>query len=115
MKKIISIVSLLFFTVLLSGCLGQSDLIGKWESEPIMGMQGTMEFKSGAMISSSSGGIASSGTVETKVEDYVSEKTRLGVVVKDGDNKITMWFNVKDKDTIVQDLGLAKVTFHRVK
>ena len=84
---------------LLAGC-GGSDLIGKWQSEKIMGLnvQSTIEFKSKSIVSM---GVNGGSDSETKIDSYVSDKDRRGVVIKSGENKMTTWFTMKDKDTLV--------------
>lgn len=109
-KNIILVVAALFSILSLTGCFESSDLIGKWQTE-VMGIESTIEFKSGSMVSSDGGG----QSVETKVDGYVTEKNRLGVVLKQGDDKKTTWFDVKDHDTISQGTGFVKLVFHRVK
>lgn len=96
----------------LTGCFEKSDLIGKWQAEPTMGVDthSSLEFKSGSIIIS---GMA--GDSETKIDGYVSDKNRLGVVIKRGDQKVTDWFDVKDHDTISQNAGILSIVYHRVK
>lgn len=110
-KSLILVIAALLSTLALTGCFESSDLIGKWQSEKVMGIQSSVEFKSGSIVSSS---IA--GDTETKIDGYVSEKNRLGVVIKQGDQKATVWYDVKDHDTISQNVGgMIEVVFHRVK
>jgi hypothetical protein len=98
---------------LLAGC-GGSDLIGKWQSEKMMGLntQSTIEFKPGSIVSLATNGGSDS---ETKIDSYVSDKNRRGVVIKSGENKLTTWFTLKDKDTLIEDVGGIDIVFHRVK
>lgn len=110
MRKLLEIA--VFIPLLgLTGCFESSDLIGKWQSEKIMGIQSVMQFKPDSMVVSS---IA--GDSETKIAGYVSEKGRLGVVVNQGEQKVTMWFDEIDHDTIRQTVGgIIHLDFHRVK
>lgn len=118
MKRLVNIFALLFSIMALTGCFESSDLIGKWQADPINvmgvnvggGPQNVMEFKSGSIVSNANG-VES----ETKVDSYVSDKDRRGVVIKNGDNKQTIWFTLKDKDTIVQSAGVLEITYQRVK
>lgn len=109
-NNLILVVAALLSILSLTGCFGSSDLIGKWQSEPIMGIQSKIEFKSGSVIATSA-----QGDSETKVDGYVSEKNRLGVVVKQGDQKVTVWYDVKDHDTISQNAGIMNIVYHRIK
>lgn len=109
-KSLILVIAVLLSTLALTGCYESSDLIGKWQSET-MGIKSSLEFKSSSIVSS---GV--SGDSEIKIDGYVSEKDRLGVVIKQGEQKVTVWYDVKDYDTISQNVGgMMKVVFHRVK
>lgn len=100
--------------LLLAACGPKNQLIGKWVSEPMMGVTSTMEFKSGSVVGGSSvGGMSNSN--EVKVADYKIEKDKIGVVVQQGDSTATMTYNIIDADTIEQDMGFVKARFHRVK
>jgi hypothetical protein len=100
--------------LVLNGCGPKNPLIGAWESEPIMGISSTMEFKSGSVTNGNSiGGISRSQ--ETKVSEYKIEKDKIGVVIAQNDSTTTEWFNIIDENTIEQDLGFLKSRFHRKK
>ena len=112
-KKIVMLIALPAL-LLLSGCGPKNPLIGTWESEPVMGISNTMEFKSASITSGNSiGGLSRSQ--ETKVSEYKIEKDKIGVVVAQNDSTTTEWFNIIDENTIEQDLGFLKSRFHRKK
>lgn len=111
MKKLIGFVVIALSALILSGCFGGSELIGKWEGEKVMGIpMGSFEFKSSSIASRGPGGDS-----EMEVDSYVSDKGRLGFVVKQNGTKVTTWFDVIDKDTISTQMGIIKVVYHRVK
>lgn len=101
----------------LVACGESNQLIGKWEAEmpdimkPLANMMpkgsNALEFTSSSM---------KRGDVEIKVDSYQVEKERIGVVVSEGNKKVTQWFNIIDDDTIEEDVGLGlKMTYHRIK
>lgn len=101
--------------LLLVACGPKNPLIGKWESEPMMGITSSMEFKSGSMSGGASmGGISNQGS-EISISEYKVEKERVGVVVKQDGQTATVWYTIVDADTVVQDMGLVKMRFHRKK
>lgn len=109
-KKIFHI-ALLPVILLLAACGPSNTLMGKWQSEPIMGNSNSMEFKSGSIIVNNE-----AGSVETKIKGYTVEKDRVGVIIPQGDNTVTGWFKIVDADTISQDIpGLMTLRFHRQK
>jgi len=109
MKKLLAIV-LLFSTFGLAGCFESGGLVGKWESDKIMGMQNAYEFKADSMVVRVMG-----SEQEFLIDGYVSEKGRLGVVMR-GDSKITVWFDSIDNDTIRPSaFGNNQLNYHRVK
>jgi hypothetical protein len=113
-KKILYFVALPLI-LLLSACGPSNTLIGKWESEPIMGgMTSTLEF-TGSSVASASKVMGMEQTQEVKVKEYKVEKEQVGVVVAQGANSMTMWYQILDSDTIAQDLGIMKLRYHRKK
>lgn len=113
MKRLFYVVALPV-VLLLAACGPSNPLIGQWESEPMMGMVSSIEFKSGSMISSGSiGGMANSA--EMKVKDYKIEKDKVGVVIEQDNASVTMTYNLVDTDTIEQDMGIVKIRLHRKK
>ena len=100
---------------LLSACGPNNQLLGKWDSEPdILGGTSIVEFSRSAMSSSSKNGFIN-GDAEIKVKEYKVEKNKVGVVIAQGENSATLWFDIIDPNTIQQDLGMMKVRFHRKK
>lgn len=115
MKKILYAV-VFPIMLFLAACGPSNQLIGSWQSEPVMGISSKMEFKGGAMISSSMmGGMEQKQ--EVKVDEYKVEKDRVGVTISDPQSKqtATVWFQLVDADTIVQNNGLMEIRYHRVK
>lgn len=108
-RKIALFIAAPVFTFLI-GCGPKNPLIGVWETDPIMGISSSIEFKSNSMI-------AGNGMVsqEGKVSEYKIEKEKVGVVVEQNGNKATVWFHITDDDNIEQDLGFSKLRFHRKK
>ena len=114
MKTLLKTIAFTAAALLLTACGPNNPLIGQWESEPMMGMSNSVEFKSGAMINSGAMGGMSSST-EIKVKDYQIEKDKVAVVLEQDGSTATMTYVIVDADTILQDLGMAKIRFHRKK
>lgn len=113
MKKF-SLALVIPLVVMLTACGPNNPLIGQWESEPMMGVVSSVEFRSGAMVTSGSmGGMSSSSEIDVK--EYKVEKDTVGVVLEQGGSSTTMTFTIVDNDTIVQDMGFVKARFHRKK
>lgn len=111
MKKLFA-ASLLFFVALTTGCGPNNPLIGTWESEPMMGIVSSVEFKNGSMVSSGSmGGMTNSN--EIPVKEYRVENNKVSVVVAQDAVTAIITYNIVDADTIEQDMGLMKIQFHR--
>ncbi|MDA8416723.1 MAG: hypothetical protein M0Z78_06620 [Betaproteobacteria bacterium] len=116
MKKLSCVIAL-SLVVLLAACGQSNPLIGKWEAEPIMGINsGEVEFKADSTVSTSMiGGMEQ--THETKIDGYKVEKDRVGVIVTDPQNKqsATLWYRMKDPDTATLDTGIVTIVYHRKK
>lgn len=103
--------------LLLTACGPSNTLIGKWESEPLSGIGGitnTLEF-TGSSVASVGKVMGMEQTQETKVKEYKVEKEKVGVVIAQGANSVTMWYQIVDPDTIDQDIGIMKLRYHRKK
>lgn len=101
--------------LLLVACGPNNPLLGKWESEPMMGISSSIEFLSDSISAASAMGGMSTASQETKVKGYKIEKDKVGVVIAQGETTVTSWFAIVDADTIVQDLGIIKTRYHRKK
>jgi hypothetical protein len=114
MKTLLQTIAFAAVAALLAACGPNNPLIGQWESEPMMGISNAVEFKSGAMINTGGmGGMTSSN--EIKVKDYQIDKDKVAVVLEQDGSTATMTYVIVDADTILQDLGMAKIRFHRKK
>jgi hypothetical protein len=113
-RKWIGLASLLF----LMSCGDNNPLIGKWKSDALLGASSAVEFKSHAMITTSSAfGVDESR--EQPVSSYQIDKkgdsvNRVGVSVQKGQDTETVWYKILDKDTVQLDAGLVAITYHRV-
>lgn len=111
MKKLLCLFAIPL-AVLLTACGPKNPLLGQWESEPVMGISNSIEFKRSSMIGSSAMGGASSSS-EISVKEYKVQGNTVAVVLEQNGSTATFTYNVIDPNTIEQDMGFVKQRFHR--
>lgn len=110
-------IAIMTAVLVLSACGDDNKLIGKWEGEmpKQMGFMAGMMPKDANIIEFTRSSMKS-GNTETEIDSYTVEEKRTGVVIAQGNQKATQWFDFIDADTMSMDLGMGmKMTYHRVK